>query len=289
MAHNIVHASKLPRAIAKEKDGIVLYWVEELGVAGIHQNALAALLGCETGTVQHAIKGVKEISFLDAETITVGGLQAIKLLSETDLAKLLRHIARSKAKQETRDRADDIRDRLAAAGFKLMVMMELAPAELAARATSHLDKEIELQKLKNEGSEIERDTEKIKRDTMAYRDAVIKMNPPAIADRILGVTNVDKIETRTKVVDQAGFILNAGDTVSKTDLAHRYGFVSRTGRPDTKLVASIIEDAIEAGVIDNPWKDVRVVASSGFDAEFLPELDRYVKATPRQRQLWMGE
>jgi hypothetical protein len=31
MAESIVPINKRPRAIAKEKDGIVLYWVDELG------------------------------------------------------------------------------------------------------------------------------------------------------------------------------------------------------------------------------------------------------------------
>ena len=126
-------------------------------------------------------------------------------------------------------------------------------------------------------------------ELISKRETILKMLPPAVADRILGVPVVEKIEVRTKVVDEAGFILNAGETVSKTDLAHRYGFLSHTGKADTKLVTRLIDEAIEAGAIESPWRDVRVVASAGFDASLLAKLDRFVEATPRERQRWIGE
>jgi uncharacterized protein (DUF952 family) len=124
--------SKLPIAIAKEKDGITLYWVDELNLSGLHMQGLAQLLECNVGSIQYPLRAVKEISLLDAEIVTEGGAQGVSIITENDLPKLLRHISRSKAKIETRDRADDIRDRLAAAGFKLAVMLELAPEKLRA-------------------------------------------------------------------------------------------------------------------------------------------------------------
>ncbi len=130
-----INGDKLPLAIAKEKNGIVLYWIEELGIAGIHQQGIARMLSCSISTVQNAVQGCTGISFLMAETVTPGGLQGVQLISETDLAKLLRHIARSKAKVETRDRADDIRDRLVAAGFKLMLTLPLFGNSRYARVT----------------------------------------------------------------------------------------------------------------------------------------------------------
>jgi DNA-damage-inducible protein D len=138
-------------------------------------------------------------------------------------------------------------------------------------------------------SEAEADRSRAEQRLLDTRDTIVKMLPPAIADRVLGVTTIEKIETRTKIVDEAGFILNAGETVSKTDLAGRYGFVSKTGKPDTKTVTRLIDEAITSGAIPNPWKDVRVVASAGFDAELVPVLDKFFDANPAQRQRWMGE
>lgn len=134
MSTNIVPKSKLPRAIAKEKNGITLYWVEEYGIAGLHQRGLEALLKCSISTIQNALKGCTGIKLLEAEILTPQGLRTVQIATETDIPKVLRYIARSKAKIETRDRADDVRDQLAAAGFKLMTMLEIVPEELAVQS-----------------------------------------------------------------------------------------------------------------------------------------------------------
>lgn len=128
-----ISKSKLPRAIAKEKDGITLYWVDELNLSGLHMQGMAALLECNVGTIQNALKGCKQITLLEAEILTEGGFQGVSILKESDIAVILRYITRSKAKIETRDRADDIRDRLVVAGFKLAVMLELAPEKLVPK------------------------------------------------------------------------------------------------------------------------------------------------------------
>lgn len=136
---------------------------------------------------------------------------------------------------------------------------------------------------------LENDSLKRQLELIDRRETIYKLQPKAIADRLTGVTEVSTIEIRTKIVDEAGFILNAGKTVSKTELAGRYGFVSKTGKADTKLVTTLINEAIEAGAIPNPWRDVRVVASAGFDAELVPILDKFFDANPIQRQRWIGE
>jgi hypothetical protein len=43
---SILSQPNVPRATAKEKNGVVLYWIEELSVAGLHINGLAKLLNC---------------------------------------------------------------------------------------------------------------------------------------------------------------------------------------------------------------------------------------------------
>lgn len=126
-------------------------------------------------------------------------------------------------------------------------------------------------------------------EAQKLRHYVATTLPKATGDRILGVTEIRETEYRTKVVDETGFILNSGETLTKTQLAERYGFVSKTGKADTKTVTGLIEQAISAGAIKNPWRDVRVVASSGFDVEQVDKLDRFFKASPADRQRWIGE
>jgi len=116
MASNIV-ATKLPRAIAREKDGIVLYWSEDLQREGLSQRGLARLLECNPKTVSAVWDGVTQSSVFEAEVITEGGLQAIKLICGESLTSLLAQIAVSKVAQETKNRAYDLHSKLVQMGY----------------------------------------------------------------------------------------------------------------------------------------------------------------------------
>ncbi len=192
--------NELPRAIAKEKNGIVLYWIEELGIAGIHQRGIARMLNCASESIASAIEAVNFTQFIEAEIVTPGGVQGVNLISETDLAKLLRHIARSKAKPETRDRALDSLEKLAAAGFKLMVMLELAPTELVARANEHL----EMMKLHNENLKLQVQLSTVQDSmlTMHGREVVLLLagKSDAIVREEIRVTEVIDLATNNTIV-----------------------------------------------------------------------------------------
>ena len=90
MATNIVPTNNRPRAIAKEKDGIVLYWVEELGEGGLHLKGLARLLDYDENNLRKFVKGGVDISILEAEILTPGGVQGVYLYLGSDVAKILR-------------------------------------------------------------------------------------------------------------------------------------------------------------------------------------------------------
>jgi hypothetical protein len=127
-------SNRLPRAIAKEKGGIVMYWVEDLREGGLHVAAIARLLDCHKGQILRVAEAVTFLPQLEAEIVTEGGLKAVTLYTGESIARILRAVARSGIKdQAIKDRADDIRDQLAAAGFKLAVMLELAPQQLLAQ------------------------------------------------------------------------------------------------------------------------------------------------------------
>lgn len=194
-------------------------------------------------------------------TLSVAGLEHLCLMADTD-------------------EGYQIREYFRASRTKWEMVKQVAPA--VASRVEELAMQMEFERLRQQTLDSEY-------RLLAFRDTVLKLQPPAIADRVLGVTTIEKIETRTKIVDEAGFILNTGETVSKTELAGRYGLVSKTGKPDTKTVTRLIDEAIASGAIPNPWKDVRVVASAGFDAGLVPILDKFFDANPAQRQRWIGE
>jgi hypothetical protein len=134
--NNIVSNSKtkLPLAIAKEKDGITLYWVDELNLSGLHVRGLAKLIGYNDGNLNTFIKKLPayQIDVVSAECETEQGLRTAYFYSENDIVVILEAIIFSSIKVEVRKRASDVLKRLAAAGFKLAVMLELAPEKLKA-------------------------------------------------------------------------------------------------------------------------------------------------------------
>jgi hypothetical protein len=103
-----------------------------LNLSGLHLKGLSRLLEYDPGNLSKFLKGVEQIDVVSAETETVGGLQGVYFYSESDIVVILEAIIFSKIKVEVRKRASDILKRLAAAGFKLAVMLELAPEKLKA-------------------------------------------------------------------------------------------------------------------------------------------------------------
>ncbi len=162
--------------------------------------------------------------------------------------------------------------------------------DLTKQVAPEIAQEVEIIHLKIELAKIEAQKAALEDKTLSLRHYVVSALPKATADRILGVTEIaGETKVQTVVVNEYGQILDAGNTITKSKLAERYGFVSRTGKPDTKLVSDLIEEAIMRGAISDPWKDSRVVAAPGFDANLVPVLDRFHQANPVQRQRWMGE
>jgi hypothetical protein len=286
MNSNIVsqNGNSLPRAVAKEKDGVVLYWVEELGVAGIHVRGLASLLDCNAGNLNKLL-GCVDISFLEVEVVTAGGVQGVYLMPGKELAKALRAISRSKSKAAMRDRADDLRDRLVEAGFNISVMMNLAPAELAARAVSHLDKQLELARIENEGKAIERDTELIRERTQNFRHYLVTALPKPTADRILGTTVVHEIEYRDRIVKEK-VVINDGSTINKTEICKLFGITTKSGSADFKALNRKLS---ELRLPESAWEETDVIQTNReLKREYLPQLERSLY-TAAQRQLWIGE
>jgi len=273
-----------PRAIAKEKDGVVLYWVEELGVAGLHQRGLASLLGHDPGSLGKLVKGVEGLNFLKAEIITEHGLRSVDLILESDLSEVLVEIVSSKTKHETRDRAKDILKKLAAAGFKLMVMMELAPAELAARAVSHLEQQIELERLKNQGRELEAQKAAIEDRMLSFRHLVVTTMPEPIQQKVLGYQVVEKVEYRDRVIKDSQ-VIDEGNTINKSEICKRYGILTRNGKPDYKRLNAYFEGL---KLPNAAWEETMVVQhNQQLRVEYLPQLEQFLFSG--DRQIWLGE
>lgn len=202
--NNLTQKDKLPLATAKTKDGVELYWVEELQVAGIHVRGIMQLLQSESDLVHNVItslEGVRQITILETETITPGGLQGVRLVTESDLPKVLRKIERSKAKESVRDLAGDIRDKLAAAGFKLLVMMELAPEQLAGQSAQRA-KAIDGDRVQQLEAEVAELKEAIVRQVIAgSKRSIAGTQPTPMPQTIDSVDELSEVRRRRNLAE----------------------------------------------------------------------------------------
>ena len=161
--------------------------------------------------------------------------------------------------------------------------------KLVKEIAPEVAQEVEILKIKRDIATQEAIAAVAQEKALALRHWVKTALEPADRDRVLGVTEIKTVEYRRTIVDNSGFVLNAGETLNKGQLCEKFGFVTRTGKPDYKAINALIEEAISNGVIKEPWREVRTLASLEFDAELLPKLKDYYEANPIQRQRWMGE
>lgn len=160
---------------------------------------------------------------------------------------------------------------------------------LVQKVAPQVAQEVELLKIKRDIATQEAIAAVAQEKALALRHWANTALEPADRDRVLGVTEIKTIEYRKTVVDNSGFVLNAGDTLNKGQLCQEFGFVTRSGNPDYKAINLLLEEAQQSGAIQSPWKEVRTVAAVEFDSRQLPRLKAYYQASPAQRQRWIGE
>lgn len=129
--------------------------------------------------------------------------------------------------------------------------------------------EIEILKLRVELVTMEREkaiTEQKLLDTRHYLTTAL---PKVVGDRILGVTEVRDIEYRDRIIS-GNEIINAGDTINKTELCRRYGVLTK----DYHLRISQVVEA-KPGKVPETWVYPEIAIDF---AEWLsPEFSSFVK------------
>ena len=102
-----------------------------IGIKGI-----ARMIGCDPKTVSNQV--MKLGLGKDLEMYTVSGLQGVKLIFEDELNDLLEGIKKSKCKQATKDSVTKIQGKYVQAGFRLQVLLEVAPEVIAKEAIARI-------------------------------------------------------------------------------------------------------------------------------------------------------
>ncbi len=169
-----------------------------------------------------------------------------------------------------------IRDYFIEAEKKWRLVQQVAP---------QVANEVEIMQLKIELAKIEKQRAALEDKTISLRHYVVTALPQAVADRILGVTEVTKVITKEVVVSERGEVLGhvPGETMNKRELCERYGIVTRTGNPDYKQLNAFL------GGLNLPpdaFIDRQVVTHNAqLKVEYLPQLEAWIKAKPSQRNL----
>jgi hypothetical protein len=112
-------------------DDLGLVYIPEIDKSGVHIQGLARLLDCDPRLVQRAKQNCGVGDVLEARIETTTGLKTVAFILENGVIEILEQIIDSpRIKKETRQRAREIFKRFAKAGFRLYVMMQVAPEKL---------------------------------------------------------------------------------------------------------------------------------------------------------------
>lgn len=144
-----------------------------------------------------------------------------------------------------------------------------------------VDPVLEMQ-MKIELARLERDKAASEQKTVELRHYVVTALPKPTADRILGVTEINSVEYRDRIIHNDD-IINDGSTILKNELCHRYGLLTKTGKPDYKRLNEILEELPS----DAFQLTARIQDNRELLRAYLPTLDHLVRNSNRQR--WIGE
>jgi len=123
--------------LVQKEDGKQFYYSTKTGKCAIGFKGLAKILGCDTKTVSR--KGVALGIGRELQMYTTSGIQGVTLVMEDELPKLLSAIIKSRLKKQTRDNATTLQETFAQAGFRLMVLLEVAPEVVAKEAINNIE------------------------------------------------------------------------------------------------------------------------------------------------------
>jgi hypothetical protein len=116
------------------------------------------------------------------------------------------------------------------------------------------------------------------------RHLIVATCPEPMQQKILGFEVVKEIEYRDRII-QDNQIVNDGSTVNKTALCKRYGFMTKSGKPDYVKLNKHLESL---KIPDYAWENVPSVRDNQeLRRDYLGELDKMIMDD--SRQLWFGE
>lgn len=121
-------------------EGWEFYYSTHTQIAAMNIRGVARMLKCNAKTIYSILRSVTFSNVKVVQVPTMKGIRTVTLILEQDLPKLLNHIIDStRIKNTTRVNAKLVRDSFTEAGFKLMVMLNVAPEVVAITAIEKVE------------------------------------------------------------------------------------------------------------------------------------------------------
>ena len=142
---------------------------------------------------------------------------------------------------------------------------------------------IELAKIESQKALAECQKVQAESQLLQFRHYVSTALPEFQQQKILGYEIVEKVETRDRIVNDSGYVLNDGSTATKKELCIRLGFTSKNGAPDYKRLNYYFDKLPYTA-----FEDVAIVQENRqLRRDWIAELERMVNNGNRQK--WIGE
>ena len=155
--------------------------------------------------------------------------------------------------------------------------------KLVQQVAPQLASEVELIHLKIELAKIECQKVQSENQLLQFRHFVSTALPEFQKKEILGYKVIEKVETRDRVINESGYILNDGSTATKKELCTRLGFLSKSGTPDYKRLNHYLDKLPHVA-----FEDVAIVQENRqLRRDWIVRLENMVNDSDRQK--WIGE
>ena len=141
--------------------------------------------------------------------------------------------------------------------------------------------EVEMIQLKIELAKLETKKADIENKTLNLRNTIVKTCSEPVQQKILGYSVIEKVEYRDRVILN-NQVINEGNTLNKTELCHRYGILTKNGKPDYRRLNTLLDNH---GITERSeaWEMSAVIQENyQFKREFLGLLDNLMVNGDRQ-------
>lgn len=142
---------------------------------------------------------------------------------------------------------------------------------------------IELAKIESQKALAECQKVQAENQLLQFRHYISTALPEFQQQKILGYEIVEKVETRDRVINESGYVLNDGSTITKKELCIRLGFLKRSGSPDYPRLNHYLDKLPHVA-----FEDVAIVQENRqLRRDWIAELERMINDSDRQK--WIGE